>query len=153
MALVYEKPQDCELLGLFGLFIQGVLGIISVGSLVVKKFLPGEKRTWKVFCLDIWKQLTTSLFAHFLNIFLSIYLQELTQEGNGCVWYFMNMVLDTIFGLMIAYLLFKIVDHIAITNNIEVLKHGVYMDEKVDLVSTENKDSPDKHINFRIWIV
>ncbi len=65
----------------------------------------------------------------------------------------MNMVLDTIFGLMIAYLLFKIVDHIAITNNIEVLKHGVYMDEKVDLVSTEIKDSPDKHINFRIWIV
>lgn len=153
MALMYEKTQDCELLGLFGLFIQGVLGIISVGSLVVKKFLPGEKRTWKVFCLDIWKQLTTSLFAHFLNVFLSIYLQELTQEGNGCVWYFMNMVLDTIFGLMIAYLLFKIVDHIAVTNNIEVLKHGVYLDEKVDLVSSENKDLPDKHINFRIWIV
>ena len=49
----------------------------------------------------------------------------------------MNLVLDTLFGLMIAYVLFKIVDHIAVTNNIEVLKHGVYMDEKVDLVSTD----------------
>lgn len=54
---------------------------------------------------------------------------------------------------MIAYALFKIVDRIAVTNNIEVLKHGVYMDEKVDLVSENKNDSPDKHINFRIWIV
>lgn len=69
------------------------------------------------------------------------------------MWYFMNMVLDTVFGLMIAYVLFKIVDHIAVTNNIEVLKHGVYMDEKVDLVSIDKQDSPDKHINFRIWVL
>ena len=27
------------------------------------------------------------------------------------------------------------------------------MDEKVDLVSTDTKDSPDRHINIRIWIV
>jgi hypothetical protein len=65
----------------------------------------------------------------------------------------MNLLLDTLFGLMIAYLLFKIVDHVAVTNNIEVLKHGVYMDEKVDLVSSDTKDSPDRHINIRIWIV
>ena len=65
----------------------------------------------------------------------------------------MNLLLDTLFGLMITYLLFKIVDHVAVTNNIEVLKHGVYMDEKVDLVSSDTKDSPDRHINIRIWIV
>jgi len=65
----------------------------------------------------------------------------------------MNMLLDTLFGIIIAYALFKIVDHIAVTNNIEVLKHGVYMDEKVDLVSQDTQDSPDKHINFRIWVV
>ena len=63
------------------------------------------------------------------------------------------MVLDTVFGLMIAYVLFKIVDHIAVTNNIEVLKHGVYLDEKVDLVSSDTKYSPERHINFRIWVV
>lgn len=65
----------------------------------------------------------------------------------------MNLALDTLFGLMIAYMLFKIVDHVAVTNGIEVLKHGVYMDETVDLVSTDTKDSPDRHINIRIWIV
>ena len=109
-----EHTESCELFGVFGLMIQGLLGIISVGSLVVKKFFPEERRTWNVFCLDIWKQLLTSLFAHFLNLFLSVYLQELTQEGNGCVWYFMNLFLDTVFGLLIAYCLFRIVDHFAV---------------------------------------
>ena len=78
---IFEQDKSsgsCELFGLFGLIVQGVLGGVSVGSLVAKKFMPGEKRSWKVFCLDIWKQLSTSLFAHFLNLFLSVYLLELT---------------------------------------------------------------------------
>ena len=50
----------------------------------------------------------------------------------------MNLCLDMIFGTLIAYILFKIVDHIAIKHNIEVLKHGVYTDESVDLISNVN---------------
>jgi len=42
-------------MGTFGIFIQVLLAILSVGSLVSKKFLPGEKRTWKIFLLDISK--------------------------------------------------------------------------------------------------
>ena len=117
--------------------VQGLLGFISVMSLVVKKFLPNEKRSWKIFCLDIWKQLTTSLFAHFLNLFLSVYLHRLTNEGNGCVWYFMNMALDTVFGLCIAYVLFRIVDWFAVRYSIEELKSGVYIDESVNVLAEE----------------
>ena len=122
--------------GFFGLFIQGVLAFICIGSLVgkfprlpltlvrdaylVKKFLPGETRTWKVFCLDIWKQLFTAGFAHTLNLVLAVYLQELTHEGNGCVWYLVTMLLDTFLGLLLAYIFFKIVDELAIKFGIEV---------------------------------
>jgi len=130
------------------------LGLISVGSLVVKKFLPSEKRTWKVFCLDIWKQLSTSLFAHFVNVFLAIYLEEMTDFGNGCVWYFMNLSLDCIFGLLIAYILFLIVDHYAVKYNIEVLKSGVYMDESVNLINNKGeKADPDSQLNYKIWML
>jgi len=87
---------------------------------LVKKFLPGETRTWKVFLLDIWKQLASSLFAHFLNIFLAIQLEALTHAGNGCVWYLVNYFLDCSVGMLIAYILFKIVDTIAIIFEIEV---------------------------------
>lgn len=132
-----EQKQTCELFGLFGIIVQMALGIISVGSLVVKKFLPSEKRSWKVFCLDIWKQLSTSLFAHFVNVFLAVYLENMTNYGNGCVWYFMNLSLDCVFGLILAYILFKIVDHYAVKYNIEVLKSGVYMDESVNLLNDQ----------------
>ena len=87
-----------------------------------------------------------------MNLILAIYLQELTKEGNGCVWYLMNYLLDSIFGLLIAYVLFRILDYIAVKNDIEILKSGVYMDEKVDLVDKDRKDT-DKQINYRIWIV
>ena len=147
--LAAEQPQ-CELFGLFGLIVQGILFVLSVMSLVVKKFLPAEKRTWNVFCLDIWKQLLTSGFGHFLNLFLSIYLEQITGSGNGCVWYLMNLVMDLVFGLAISYFLYNIIDHYAVKYNIEVLKSGVYMDESVNMLDTENTD---KHLNYRIWMV
>jgi hypothetical protein len=53
----------------------------------------------------------------------------------------MNYLLDSIFGLFIAYVLFKILDYFAVKNDIEILKSGVYMDEKVDLVDKDRKDT------------
>jgi hypothetical protein len=74
-----------------------------------------------------------------MNLVLAVYLQRITRTGNGCVWYFMNSTLDMIFGTIISYIFFMLIDWWADLNNIEVLKHGVYMDEKVDLV---NNDEP-----------
>merc|ERR1712203_106859 len=67
-----EPPQECDIIGLFGIIVQALLAAICIGSLVIKKFMPGETRTWKVFCLDIWKQLLTAGFAHILNVTLAI---------------------------------------------------------------------------------
>jgi hypothetical protein len=92
-------------------------------KLKVKKFLPGETRTWKVFLLDAWKQLASSFFAHFLNIALAMELERITRSGNGCVWYLVNYFLDFSVGMFIAYMLFKIVDTIAIVFEIEVSRH------------------------------
>ena len=133
----------------------------------MKKFLPGETRTWKVFCLDIWKQLLTAFFAHVLNILLAVYLQALTKEGNGCVWYLITILLDVLLGMSIAYLLFKIVDEIAIKFGIEVslyhdlliscishqtLKSGVYTDKSVPVDKDDDFD-PDDAVNLRTWAI
>ena len=115
-----EPQQECELFGLFGIFIQALLAFVCTMSLVVKKFLPTETRSWKVFCLDIWKQLLTAAFAHFLNLVLAVYLQDLTKSGNGCVWYLITLLLDVCLGTLIAYICFKIVDETAIRQGIEV---------------------------------
>jgi hypothetical protein len=80
-----------------------------------------------VFLLDIWKQLASSFFAHFLNIGLAIYLKMLTKAGDGCVWYLVNYCLDCSIGMLIAYVLFKIVDTIAVSFEIEVSQNPVEM--------------------------
>ena len=111
--------------------------------------MPGETRTWKVFLLDIWKQLASSFFSHFLNILLAIELRAITKSGNGCVWYLVNFLLDFTAGMFLAFVLFKIVDTIAIMFNIEVLKSGVYTSEEVSMVDGD----PDKQIDVRIWVL
>ena len=50
----------------------------------------------------------------------------------------MNFMLDMIFGTLLAYILFKIVDHLAVTHNIEVLKQGMYTDADVNLQNNPN---------------
>ena len=158
-----DQTGECQLFGLFGLFVQMALAALCISALVgkyetlyesnyfiiaVKKFLPGENRSWKVFCFDIWKQLLTALFAHFLNLILAVYLEDLTHEGNGCVWYLVTMLLDTSLGMLFAYILFKIVDEIAIKFGIEVLKSGVYTDKEVPVEPDEEDEDfdPDDQI-------
>lgn len=131
------KTETCDLIGLWGIIVQLVLAVVSVTFLVSKKFLHGEKRTWKIFLLDVYKQIICSLFAHFLNVALAIYLQVLTGEGDGCVWYFMNHLLDCFIGMLIAYTLFRIVDRLAVNYGIEELKSGVYVEASVNVLSVE----------------
>lgn len=99
--------------------------------------MPGEKRSWKVFGLDSLKQIVTSLLAHCMNVVLAVYLLQETKEGNGCVWYFTNHILDCFLGTCFAYFMFKIVDSLAVRYHIEELKSGVYMDESVNVLSEE----------------
>ena len=136
-----SQTGECELFGIFGIFIQAFLAFICTSALIgksrkhapmitfankvfhcytVKKFLPGETRSWKVFCLDVWKQLLTAGFAHLLNLILAVYIQQLTGSGNGCVWYLITLLLDVILGMGVAFLLFKVIDEIAIKFGIEV---------------------------------
>lgn len=63
----------------------------------------------------------------------------------------MNLTLDMVFGSIISYFLFSIIDWWAARNNVEVLKQGVYLDEQVDLVT--DKARPEEHVNYRIWFI
>lgn len=64
------SEEGCELFGDFGVIIQGVLGVISIGTLlcifvtvdlVVKKVIEKDSRTWKIFTLVIKKKELISL--------------------------------------------------------------------------------------------
>ena len=64
------------------------------------------------------------------------------------------MLLDTSLGMLFAYILFKIVDEIAIKFGIEVLKSGVYTDKEVPVEPEEDDDEdPDEKIQISTWMI
>ena len=99
---------------------------MSIGFLLLKKFLPGEKRTWRVFGMDIGKQITSSGFAHITNMLLAMWLKNATDSGNNCVWYFTNFTCDCMFGIPLNYALFSLVAWYAAQNNWQDLRSGIY---------------------------
>lgn len=71
------SKKKCQLLGPVGLIVQACMGVFVVLSLVVKRQYEGNvkegipRRTWKVWSLDVGKQLIGQAFVHFLNIWVS----------------------------------------------------------------------------------
>lgn len=101
--------------------------------------------------MDIWKQLITAGFSHVLNVFLSVYVTELTHVGNGCSWYLIQLMMDITVGVLCSYVLFKTVDTIAVKLGIEVLKSGVYTDVNVSLI--DDDVNPDDLVDYKIWFI
>jgi hypothetical protein len=69
---------------------------------------------------DISKQGLSALLAHCLNLFLAVLLQQLSKRGDGCIWYFVNLMMDTSIGLTMCYGVHKVIEKIAVKNQIEV---------------------------------
>ena len=75
---------------------------------------------------DISKQLISSLSAHILNIFLALILENLVEEGDGCLWYLVNLTVDTTFGVFLCFIFISIIEMFALRNGIDVLRSGEY---------------------------
>jgi len=111
-----STESDCKLLGsAFEDGIQFILGILAFLSLLIKwkceKYT--ECRTFKTFMLDGTKQGISALFAHGANMLIAIKLSKVVVNTNECAWYFISFTFDTLVGVGIAYLLLRLVTHIA----------------------------------------
>jgi hypothetical protein len=86
----------------------------------VKRVFEHPRRSQKIFFLvrivmmfkiqiiqDFLKQIVSTLLIHFMNVFLSMAMQYLAKRGNECIWYFVNLVMDTSMGIGMCYLLHK----------------------------------------------
>ena len=103
--------DNCKLMGPFALFVQAIMGILVIGSLVYKRQREKPKRKWKIWALDISKQLLGQLFVHILNVVLS----DFVASGGGknpCSLYFLNILVDTTLGVFFIYIALKYVTYI-----------------------------------------
>lgn len=101
--------SECKLLSdAFSYLIQIFLGLVSISSLVYKRYLERPQRPWKIWGFDVGKQLVGGFFVHLGNIAVSSYILN-KAGGDECAWYFINFFVDCTLGVGIVYVSHKLI--------------------------------------------
>ncbi|WVQ85312.1 hypothetical protein IAT38_007477 [Cryptococcus sp. DSM 104549] len=99
-------PERCKLLGTTGLVVQALMGVLVILSLVLKKRLEKRKRSWRIWVMDVGKQLVGQALVHALNLLISDLVASVANN-NPCSLYFLNVLIDTTIGVAIIYFSLK----------------------------------------------
>ncbi|KAH8552457.1 vacuolar membrane protein-domain-containing protein [Umbelopsis sp. PMI_123] len=108
-----EPPHDpdagCKLLDGFAIVIQVLLASTALGTLVVKRARERPQRPVNIWLLDVGKQFSGAIVIHSLNLLVS-YSRGRPHHGgssNLCVWYFLNVGVDTTLGVGILWVILR----------------------------------------------
>jgi len=113
---------NCRLLDNWALIVQGCMGMIAISILLLKRYQEHPKRPFKIWILDVSKQVIGQVMVHCMNIALSYIriFDTSTKVTNPCVWYFLNLFLDTTLGIFLImfymYIMSKIVKLLRISH-------------------------------------
>ncbi|KAM9443947.1 store-operated calcium entry regulator STIMATE isoform 3-T3 [Clarias gariepinus] len=112
-----------DLMDSFGIFLQGLLGVVAFSTLMLKRFREPkhERRPWRIWFLDTSKQAIGMLFIHFANVYLS----DLTEE-DPCSLYLINFLLDASLGMLVIYGGVKTVSAVVEWRQWDSLRFGEY---------------------------
>ncbi|ODV62688.1 uncharacterized protein ASCRUDRAFT_24274, partial [Ascoidea rubescens DSM 1968] len=118
---------QCELFGSFSILIQTLLGLLSLSTLIYKRYKEfPNRRPWKIWFFDVSKQVFGSIGVHFMNLLFSYFLSKLLnlafiiesknndndENDDQCNWYFINVLFDTTIGVPILwfflYIIYKV---------------------------------------------
>jgi hypothetical protein len=104
-----ESPKECQVLGdFFGFIVQGVLFGICCSVLLAKWYFEKPRRLFRIFMLDSSKQIAGAGVIHCLNMACAmLFVQILEDTADECAWYWVNIMLDTTFGVLVCYVLLK----------------------------------------------
>lgn len=120
---------NCQLLGPFSLIVQLALGAAAISSLVVKRYRETHQRPIKVWMFDVMKQILGAIGLHFFNVLASILFSSADEPGvddNPCVWYFLNVLLDTTIGVPILWFCLHVVHSWAAKLHVKNIVSGEY---------------------------
>jgi hypothetical protein len=105
-----DDSNSCNMVGLLGILIQVGLGVLSFSVLFIKRMKEQPRRPWKIWIFDTSKQLVSQLFAHFINLTISIALTYEDSSSDECLWYFITNILDNTLGVLICVLALKAIE-------------------------------------------
>lgn len=140
--------NNCELFGAFGLGVQVSLGIISFTILIIKRQLEWPKRSWRIWSLDCSKQIISALLIHFINVFFAVVLSNKSNDtsDNACIWYLVNILLDSSIGVVLNWILVRLLEVFARHYEIDTLISGCYFERNT-------YEFGDYTINYWIWTI
>ncbi|ORZ39453.1 Vaculolar membrane protein-domain-containing protein [Catenaria anguillulae PL171] len=123
-----DDPQ-CQLLDHFAIGVQLLMGCIVFLSMLLKRHRESPRRPWRIWFFDISKQGLGASFVHGLNVLVSLVAGSSpdSHSSNPCVFYFLNVGIDTTVGVYILYLWLQAAHRIVVALNVERdLKSGHY---------------------------
>ncbi|KAG7447595.1 uncharacterized protein BT62DRAFT_930610 [Guyanagaster necrorhizus] len=118
--------RSCQLLGPTALIVQGLMGVLVILSLVYKRHREKPKRPWRIWLFDVSKQVVGQMFVHGVNVLVSDIVSH-NSDGNACVFYFFNILVDTTLGVGLLYIILRVLTHIFVENlHLKGFESGVY---------------------------
>lgn len=141
-----SSEPKCELFGVLGIIIQALLGVLSFSTLIIKRYKDKKRRPWVIWGMDTSKQAFGACYGHALNLWVAVWLGSMA--GSQCKWYFLNYLMDIVFGTCLNYFFCFGIEKICSYFPLLKFKSGVYY----------NKEDPTKPLftkwiyQFTIWI-
>ncbi|CAO3679614.1 unnamed protein product [Rhizopus microsporus] len=124
-----EDDEGCKLLDSFAILVQITLASTALITLFYKRSREKPQRPMIVWALDVAKQFVGAAVIHFLNLAVS-YIAGRPKGGgprtNLCVWYFLNVAVDTTIGVVILWFWLKSIQRIFTMLHIKDIKTGQY---------------------------
>ncbi|NWW54274.1 STIMA regulator, partial [Pedionomus torquatus] len=80
-----------------------------------------ERRPWKIWFFDTFKQGLGAALIHTVNVLLSNYTEE-----DSCAFYLINFILDATLGMLLIWFGVKVVSWIVHRKNLKCLVFGEY---------------------------
>ncbi|KAF9161820.1 hypothetical protein DFQ27_005774 [Actinomortierella ambigua] len=110
---VEEDPPanqaSCGLMSSFAIFVQLLLATIAFSTLIFKRSKERPMRPIRIWLFDVSKQIVGGVVIHSLNLLAATVfgLSSEQKDSNPCIWYFLNIFLDTTFGVGVLWLFLK----------------------------------------------
>ncbi|KAI8971472.1 vacuolar membrane protein-domain-containing protein [Mycotypha africana] len=124
------NPDDegCKLLDSFAILVQITLASTALITLFYKRSREKPQRPVIIWALDVSKQFIGAGVVHFLNLLVS-YIAGRPKDGkhtNLCVWYFLNVAVDTTVGVGILWCWLHLIQWFLQKCHIKYIKTGQY---------------------------
>lgn len=148
---------SCQLFGVFGIFVQLMIGVWCVLTLVTLWRCEKNRRDFCTWLGDMSKQLVGAGWGHAMNIFLALIFGtalESEAANNQCVWYLVGFLSDIFVVTFLCWLVTSnLRPHIKEQCGIDIGEYDQAAGERSDSSQEGDVLEPDEQAGMAWWMM